>query len=314
MLARNLGLEIVAIHPDSGGTCRHQQDSRSVPPIAKSLPSSDPAAPMQTFPVNGTDMAYLEVGEGPPLVCVHGSLCDFRIWSCVLGPLSRKHRVIAVSLRHFFPAHWDGNGDTYSIAQHVADVIGFIEQLNAGPVDLMGHSRGGHIAFRVAQQRPDLLRRLILAEPGGELDATLDPEAKSGVSPLAARIAAAADKIMDGDVEGGLTFFFEAIEGPGAWTRLPATPKQQLRDNAYTLIGQARDRRPPFSKADAEAIKVPTLFIGGAKTKGALPHVLRALAAHVPDSKTVMIPNATHPMFEQAPQRFCEIVLEFLAG
>jgi hypothetical protein len=41
--------------------------------------------------------------------------------------------------------------------------------------------------------------------------------------------------------------------------------------------------------------------------------VLRALAAHVPDSKTVMIPNTTHPMFEQAPQRFGEIVLEFLS-
>ena len=73
---------------------------------------------MQTLHVNGYDMAYLAVGQirdnRPPLVCVHGSLCDFRIWSCVLGPLSRKHRVIAVSLRHFFPEHWDGNGDTYS--------------------------------------------------------------------------------------------------------------------------------------------------------------------------------------------------------
>ena len=46
---------------------------------------------MQTLHVNGYDMAYLEVGEanpGPPLVCVHGSLCDFRIWSVLLGPLA----------------------------------------------------------------------------------------------------------------------------------------------------------------------------------------------------------------------------------
>ena len=49
----------------------------------------------------------------------------------MLGPLSRKHRVIAVSLRHFFPEHWDGVGDTYSIAQHVDDVIAFIEKLDA---------------------------------------------------------------------------------------------------------------------------------------------------------------------------------------
>ena len=57
---------------------------------------------MQTFRVNEYDMAYLEVGKGPPLVCVHGTLGDFRTWYPVLGPLSKKHRVISVSLRHFF--------------------------------------------------------------------------------------------------------------------------------------------------------------------------------------------------------------------
>ena len=44
---------------------------------------------MQTLHVNGYDMAYLDVGQssdnGPPLVCVHGSLSDFRVWSSVLG-------------------------------------------------------------------------------------------------------------------------------------------------------------------------------------------------------------------------------------
>jgi pimeloyl-ACP methyl ester carboxylesterase len=268
---------------------------------------------MQTLPVNGYDMAYLDVGQGPPLICVHGSLCDFRIWSVVLGPLTRRHRVIAVSLRHFFPEHWNGVGDTYSIAQHVDDMIAFIEKLDIGPVDLMGHSRGGHIAFRVAQQRPDLLRKLILAEPGGELDATLDPAFKPGPSPLAARIAASADVIGKGDIDGGLALFMDALEGPGAWKRMPAAAKQQLRDNAVTLIGQVRDQRPPFSRADAEAIRTPTLFIGGANTRGALPQVLHTLAANVAGSCTEIIPNTTHPMFEQAPQRYCEIVLEFLA-
>jgi pimeloyl-ACP methyl ester carboxylesterase len=273
-----------------------------------------PPSPMQTLRVNGHDMAYLEAGQGPSLVCVHGSLGDFRTWSAVLGPLSQKRRVIAVSLRHFFPEHWDGVGDTYSIAQHVADVAGFIEKLDTGPVDLMGHSRGGHICLRVAQRRPDLLRRLILAEPGGELDATLDPAVTPGPSPLAARSAAATEKIAAGDVEGGLTQFVDGIDGPGAWARLPAAAKQQLRDNAFTLLGQVRDKRPPFSRADAESIKMPTLFIGGADTRGRLPHVLHTLAAHVPQSGTAMIAGAGHWMFDQAPQEFCEIVLEFLAG
>ena len=86
-----------------------------------------------------------------------------------------------------------------------------------------------------------------------------------------------------------------------------------LRDNATTLIGQMRDQRPPLSKADAEAIRTPTLFIGGANTKGTFPQVLHALAANVKGSRTEIIPNTTHPMFEQAPQKYCEIVLAYLA-
>src|SRR5213079_1569658 len=86
-------------------------------------------APMQTLRVNGYDMAYIEVGKGPPLVCVHGTLGDFRTWSAVMGPLSKSHRVILVSLRHCFPEHWDRIGDDNLISQHIADVIAFIEQI-----------------------------------------------------------------------------------------------------------------------------------------------------------------------------------------
>jgi esterase len=269
---------------------------------------------MQTLRVNGYDMAYLEVGEGPPLVCVHGTLGDFRTWSAVVGPLSKKHRVISLSLRHFFPEHWDGVGEDYLMTQHVADVIGFIEKLDIKPVDLIGHSRGGHICFRVAELRPDLLRRLVLAEPGGELDQSLDPTVAPGPSSRSARLATAAEKIAAGDIDGGLMVFFDAIEGDGGWARLPAAPKQQLRDNAYTLIGQVGENRHPYSRHDAEAIGIPTLFIGGTDTRGALPAVLRALAAHVPGARMAMISGAGHWMFEQAPQKFCKIVLEFLAA
>jgi pimeloyl-ACP methyl ester carboxylesterase len=45
-----------------------------------------------------------------------------------------------------------------------------------------------------------------------------------------------------------------------------------------------------------------------------LPLTLRALAAHVPGASTAIIPAAGHWMFEQAPQQYCELVLEFLAA
>jgi esterase len=268
---------------------------------------------MQTLNVNGYDIAYLEIGRGPPLVCVHGTLGDFRTWSAVFGPLSRKHRVISLSLRHFFPEHWDGAGNDYRMARHVADVIGFIEKLDTRPVDLMGHSRGGHIGFRVAQARPDLLRRLVLAEPGGELDRTLAPGAPPGPSQRV-RISTAAEKVAAGDIDGALKSFVDGIDGDGAWARLPAAAKQQLRDNATTLIGQVDENRQPYSSSDAESIRIPTLLVGGADTTGSLAMVLRTLAAHIPGATTALIPGTRHWMFEQAPEQFCEIVLTFLAG
>jgi esterase len=270
---------------------------------------------MQTLHVNGYDMAYLEVGTGLPLVCVHGTLGDFRTWYAVLGPLSQKRRVISVSLRRFFPEHWDGVGDDYRMAQHVADVIGFIEQIEPRPVDLMGHSRGGQIAFRVAQAQPKLLRRLVLAEPGGDLDSSLDPAATLGKpSTLAMRILASINKLREGDVEGALQNFVDSIDGDGVWRRLPAAAKQQLRDNIFTLLGQAHEARKPYSRADAEAIRTPTLLIGGADTTGALAWNWRVLAEHIAGAKTAVIPNARHWMFEQDPQRFCRVVAEFLTG
>jgi pimeloyl-ACP methyl ester carboxylesterase len=266
---------------------------------------------MQYRRVNGYDLAYIEVGEGPPLVCVHGTLGDFRVWSPVLGPLSRRHRVISLSLRHFFPEHWDGAGADYTIAQHVADIIAFIEASGAGPVDLMGHSRGGHLAFRVAQQRPDLLRRLVLAEPGGDMDASLTPASASAAAPSAStRYNAAADRIRAGDIEGGLMIFSDLVGLP--WPGIPATVRQTWRDNARTLLGQINEKRQPFSRSDAAAISVPTLFLGGADTPGQLPVVLHALAAHVRGARTEIIPNARHFMFEDDPVRYCTAVLEFL--
>ena len=265
---------------------------------------------MQTFRVNGYDMAYLEVGQGPPLVCVHGTLGDFRTWYSVIGPLSKKHRVISVSLRHFYPENWNGVGDDYRMAKHVADVIAFIEQVTPRPVDLMGHSRGGHISFRVAQARPDLLRKLILAEPGGDLDASIDPTAPPSIL---TRMAEYSERVRGGDIEGTLQNFVDGIDGEGSWARLPAAAKQQLRDNVGTLIGQVHEDRKPFSKADAEKIRTPTLFIGGADTKGSLAAVHRALAQHVAGSRTALIEGGKHWMFEQAPEAYCRLVMEFLA-
>ena len=116
--------------------------------------SSRGEARMPTLRVNGYDMAFVERGTGAPLLLVHGTLCDYRQWTGQMASFGGHYRTIALSLRHCWPEHWDGEGDDFTVQQHVADVASFISALEAGPVHLLGHSRGGHLAFRVAQYFP----------------------------------------------------------------------------------------------------------------------------------------------------------------
>jgi esterase len=95
---------------------------------------------------------------------------------------------------------------------------------------------------------------------------------------------------------------------------LSAAAKQQLRDNVYSFLGQINENRKPYTLSDAQAIRTPTLLIGGGATKGSLSVIWRVLAEHIAGARTAVIPNAGHWMFEQAPQEYCDVVMEFLEG
>ena len=266
---------------------------------------------------HGYAMAYAEAGAGAPVVMLHGTLGDQRYWAPQMAPLGERFRAIAPSLRHYWPERWAGPTAAapsgFTIAQHVADVAAFITALGAGPVRLVGHSRGGHIAFRVAEQYPALLHSLVLAEPGGERDETLGgAPVTSGQGRQAAAFAAAATLVRNGDIEGGLRLVAEHTGGPGAWDSRTEDRKAINRDNAATLLGQIHEQRAPFSRAAAEAIRLPTLLVGGARTLPAFVANLDALERTIVGARRVTIPDAAHCMSDDNPAAFNAAVLEFL--
>jgi esterase len=269
---------------------------------------------MPSLLVNGYDMAFVERGTGVPLVLVHGTLGDYRSWALQMEPFGAHYRAIAVSLRHCWPEHWDGDGDDFTVQQHAQDVAGLIAVLESGPVHLFGHSRGGHVAFRVAQNFPDLVRKLVLVEPGGALDASLEPPHAPKNPPIALEplYAEAAARIRRGEIDEALAPTADVIFGPSGWAKLPEMKKRQMRDNARTLLGQMKEQRAPFSRKDAEAIRAPTLLMAGERSPEGFHRILDGLESALRDVRRAVIPNASHGSNIDNPKRFACEVLAFL--
>ena len=220
-------------------------------------------------------------------------------------------RTLAVSLRHYWPESWDGSGTSFTVDQHVADLAGFIAAVTSVPAHLVGHSRGAHIAFRLAERHPDLVDRLVLAEPRGVLDDTLLAPGAAPAS-YSAFITDAVERVRRGEIEEGLRRFYDYALGPGTWDKLPEARKQIGRDNALTLHGQINEGRVPYSRASAEAIGAPTLLVQGERTRPPFIEVIDGLARAIPDVRRVTIPNAGHSMSRDNPLAFNACVLEFL--
>jgi pimeloyl-ACP methyl ester carboxylesterase len=200
------------------------------PGLAAAPPDLPPN--VKTLRVNGYDMAYTEHGSGPPLILVHGSLSDYRTWAPVLADLPTENRVIAVSLRHHYPERWDGKGSDLSLSEHAKDVSSFIEALDAGPVHLLGHSRGAGVALLAAAMQPERIRSLILADvyPLKSLlpnSAAVEAEMEKRKAVSRAVLA----HYERNDPEAGLIAYVNHIVGPDGWDNTDEAPRERLRSN-----------------------------------------------------------------------------------
>jgi len=285
---------------------------RSTPPTAAPWPLPPG---VKALHANDYPMAYVEQGAGVPVVLVHGTNGDYRSWTHQMEPLGARYRAISVSLRHYYPEPWNGEGE-FSARQHVADVIAFIERLNAGRVFLIGHSRGGHVSMHVALRRPDLLRGLVLVEPG------LPPAALLPGSPDGERFAAVrsertrrlTEMVNAGRIDEAVEHFVDAISGPGTYRARSDAANQMTRDNIRTALGETRDTREPVTRERAATLKLPCLLIGGDKSPPRFAPVLGALESAISGAHLVVIPNAGHTMYRTHAAEFNELLLAFMAG
>lgn len=120
------------------------------------------------LPVNGLNYYYAVYGKGEPLLLLHGGLGTTDMFAPILPKLAENRTVIGVDLQgHGRTALGDRPFTLEAIGDDMADLV---KALGYDKVDVMGYSLGGGVAFRMAVQHPETVRRLVLVSTGYAAD------------------------------------------------------------------------------------------------------------------------------------------------
>ncbi|WNB86249.1 alpha/beta hydrolase [Cellulomonas sp. ATA003] len=233
-------------------------------------------------PVNGMRMYYEVHGAGgTPLLLLHGGLFDIdQQFGALLPHLSRDRQVVA--------ADFQGHGRTHDVDRPLtahglaSDVVGLLGHLGLAQVDVFGFSIGGAVALRLAVDRPELVRRLVVSSvsfhPDGDRGENTDAVADLTVDMIAG------------------TPMEEAYRAK--------SPHPDRLQDLLTKIGHFDEGFPGWSDDDIRGIAAPTLITVGDCDMVRLEHAVRFLRLRggdvngdfvgVPASQLAVFPGTTH--------------------
>ncbi len=249
---------------------------------------------------NGITLHYTRTGTGkPPLILLHGLAANGVCWTEVARALEDDNDVILPDLRGHGKSSVPSYG--YRYEDHAADIAGFIKTLGVEPVLLMGHSMGGLVAAVVANQFPSLVRGLILADP---TFISIQQQREVRDSDVADQHRKLLAKPFD-EVLADLK-----TRQPH---RSPATLERIARARLETSLAAFDVLTPPNPGYEElmRSMSVPTLLVT-AERGVVSKDVTAGLIASNPLVQTAEIHDAGHGLFYDQPERFSEVVREFL--
>jgi pimeloyl-ACP methyl ester carboxylesterase len=280
-------------------------------------------AKTQTVKIDGDDFAYRIIGRGgdrpadagdrPVVFLQHftGVLDD---WDpALIDGFAQQHRVIIFDNRGVGRSQGRTPDNVEAMAR---DAIAFLGALGLKQVDLVGFSLGGFIAQVIAHDRPDLVRRLILAGTG--------PAGGQGISNLSVVLQDAFGKAAAQQKHPKHFLFFSQTKAGQAAAdaflerlqirandRDPAASSETTQGQAAAIIqwGKEQDAKRPL-----EAIKQPALVANG-DNDIMVPTVNSfALSEALPHAELSIFPDAGHGGIFQYHREFTAQALRFFAG
>ncbi|MFB8247108.1 alpha/beta fold hydrolase [Streptomyces sp. NPDC055952] len=258
---------------------------------------------MPAVRVDGIEVAYDRVGQGPPLVLAHGATSDARLFRPQLQDLADEFTVVA----------WDEPGAgrssdvpaSFSLAGYARCLAAVIEDVDLGPAHVLGLAWGGTVVLELYRLRPALVRTLVLADTYAGWKGSLSAaEVRSRVRG-AERALAVPDEAFAPSLPG-----LFAGTPPAGVVRLLSVMSAQTRPRSM--------RAELAAMADADLsgvlpqIRVPTLLLWGElDARSPVEPVARRFLDAVPQATLVVLPGAGHLSNIEAPEAFNRTVREF---
>jgi pimeloyl-ACP methyl ester carboxylesterase len=258
-----------------------------------------------------TNLAYDDRGAGDPVLFIAGRGGAGRTWHPFQVPafLAAGYRAVTFDNR--------GVGATeqaagFGIEQMVTDTAALIETLDAGPVRIVAVSMGSYIAQELMLARPELVRQAALMATGGRHDRTREffshaerELADAGVT-LPTRYEAKL-RLLESFSPKTLNDDRAIREWIEMFTTWPVKQTPGLR--CQLGIAPTGNRLPAY-----RSITAPVLVIGFADDVVLPPHLSAEVAAALPNSRYLQIPDTGHLGFIERPEAVNSAILKFFAG
>jgi len=245
-------------------------------------------------------LSYDVTGAGPALVLLHSTVCDRRMWDPQWPVLAEAgYRVVRCDFRGF------GATPAPSAPYNDADdVLSLADDLDLGPVALVGASGGGRVALEIAARRPQQVTALALVcsgMPGHEpTDALRGFWQREG------------ELIEAGDIAGAVELNVATWLGPEADEATRERVRLMQRHAFDVQLAAPEEYEPVEVDVDLQAITAPSLVVSGARDLPDFRLIAARLAALLPGARAVELPWAGHLPTLERPGESSQLLAAFL--
>jgi pimeloyl-ACP methyl ester carboxylesterase len=297
--------------------CKYDQQTKKKEEETNSKVELKTHVELKTVEIDNYIFHYMDIGEGEPVVFVHGSVGDYRVWEAQMEAFSENHRVIALSRRFAYPNDQELKASNdYSVTAHATDLVQFLEKLEDGPVHLVGHSYGAFTSLVATLDHPELVKSLTLGEPPLSSIIMDRPESEEMMSGLINYVFAPADKAFtQDDEESAVAIFIEGVLADSTYyDNAPQEERDLMLSNTPELraIVSGADLFPNLSCSDLQELDIPVLLVKGDQSPLFLRMIIDRLSTCLPNNEVLELPNTSHGLEYQNPEGFNAGVLDFI--